>query len=81
MLLLPKKPIDKQPHNPPIKWTPTTSRESSKLNRYLRPTASAQKIPANSPIKTAAQGATKAQAGVIATKPATTPDATPSDVG
>ena len=79
--LLPKKPSDKQPHNPPTKCTPTTSSESSKLNRYLRPTASAHKIPAIKPITTAAQGATNAHAGVMATKPATAPDATPNDVG
>ncbi len=38
-------------------------------------------MPANNPITTAAHGATKAHAGVIATKPATAPDAAPSEVG
>jgi hypothetical protein len=37
------------------------------LNRYLSPTASAQNMPANNPITTAAHGATNAHAGVIAT--------------
>ena len=79
--LLPKKPIARLPHSPPIKCTPTTSSESSKLNRYFRPTARAQKTPASKPITTAAHGATNAQAGVIATNPDTAPDATPKDVG
>ena len=43
-------------------------------------TASAQRIPEINPITTAAHGATKAHAGVIATSPDTAPDAAPSDV-
>ena len=43
-------------------------------------TASEQRIPEINPITTAAQGATNAHAGVMATSPATTPDAAPSDV-
>ena len=47
---------------------------------YFKPTANAQIIPASRPSTTAAQGATNAQAGVIATSPATAPDAAPSEV-
>ena len=78
---LPKIPIDKLPQSPPIKWMPTTSSESSKLNLYFKPTANAQRTPESKPITTAAHGATNAQAGVIATKPETAPDATPNEVG
>lgn len=78
---VPNKPIANDPQIPPIKWTPTTSSESSNPNLYFKLTARAQKIPAKNPITTAAHGATNAQAGVIATKPATAPDAAPSEVG
>src|ERR671932_1416234 len=66
---------------PPTRWTPTTSRESSKPRRYLRPTARAQTAPASSPSRIADQGTRKAQAGVMATRPDTAPDAAPSEVG
>ena len=64
-----------QPQSPPTKCTPTTSSESSKPNLYFNPTASEQSTPAINPISTAAQGATNAQAGVIATNPAIAPEA------
>src|SRR4051794_30227295 len=66
---------------PPTRWTPTTSRESSKPRRYLSPTASAQTVPATRPSRIADHGTRKAQAGVIATRPETAPDAAPSVVG
>ncbi|CAB4816233.1 unannotated protein [freshwater metagenome] len=80
-MLVPNNPIASEPQIPPTRCTPTTSSESSNPNLYFRPTASAQKIPAKRPITTAAHGATNAQAGVIATRPATAPDAAPNEVG
>src|SRR3954466_15108757 len=76
-----KKPIDSEPIHPPTKWTPTTSSESSKRNRYLRLTARAQTAPATSPRMTDASGLMKPQDGVIATRPATAPDEAPTMVG
>ena len=76
----PNNPIAKEPQTPATKCTPTTSSESSKPNLNFRLTASEQKIPAKIPITTAAQGATNAHAGVIATNPEIAPDAAPSEV-
>ena len=47
----------------------------------MRPTASAQIAPAATPIAIAPIGVTEPQDGVIATRPLTTPDAAPNDVG
>src|SRR5262249_13758150 len=66
---------------PPTRCTPTTSSESSNPNRYLRPTAIAQIAPATRPIAIPPSGLTKAQAGVMATSPATAPEAAPIVVG
>src|ERR1700754_4738414 len=60
--------------------TPTTSSESSKPSLYFRPTASAQITPADRPTTKAPTTFTDEQDGVIATRPATTPDAAPSEV-
>src|SRR5207248_11148680 len=78
---VPKKPIDSEPIHPPTKCTPTTSSESSKPNRYLRLTVSAQTAPATRPRITEANGAMYPQAGVIATRPATAPEDAPTIVG
>src|SRR5580765_6121050 len=48
---------------------------------YLRPTASAQTAPASMPSRIELSGVRNAQAGVIATRPATAPDAAPTLVG
>src|SRR2546423_3527403 len=76
-----KKPSDAEPTPPPTKCTPTTSSESSKPNRYFRPTARAQTAPATRPRITDAPGVMKPQAGVIATRPATAPEDAPTMVG
>ena len=68
------------PQRPPTRCTPTTSRESSKPNRYFSPTARAQTTPARTPMAIAPSGVTEEQDGVMATRPATTPDAAPSEV-
>src|SRR5690554_6376343 len=59
---------------------PTTSSESSNLNRYLSSTASAHNTPETTPRRSAHPGDRLAQAGVIATSPATAPDAAPTEV-
>ena len=69
------------PQVPPTPWTPTTSSESSYPSRALRWQPAKQRIPATPPITIAARGPTKPQAGVMATRPATAPDAVPSAVG
>src|SRR6478752_9176230 len=48
---------------------------------YLRPTASAQTAPASRPSRIELSGVRNAQAGVIATRPATALDAAPTLVG
>ena len=45
---------------PPTRWTPTTSRLSSKPNRNFSPTARAQTAPATTPTTTAPIGVTEA---------------------
>src|SRR3954452_19728110 len=65
------------PMMPPTRWTPTTSSESSRPNRYFRPTAQAQASPAIPPIARAPTVLTAPHDGVIATSPATMPEAAP----
>src|SRR2546423_13421035 len=69
------------PVRPPTRCTPTTSSESSNPNRYFRLTAMEHSAPAIRPIAMPPSGLTNAQAGVIATSPATAPDAAPTVVG
>src|SRR6266498_3925162 len=76
-----KKPTSTVPTQPQTRCTPTTSSESSNPNRYFRLTASAQTAPAIRPIATPPRAFTNAQAGVMATRPATAPDAAPTVVG
>src|SRR4051794_34996005 len=66
---------------PPTRWTPTTSSESSKPNLYFRPTAHAHAMPTTTPRTIEPTGLSDPQAGVIATRPATAPDAAPTLVG
>src|SRR5579883_1230529 len=77
MAAVPNRPMSRAPTTPPKKWTPMTSRESSRPIRYLRLTARAQTAPATSPITVAPRRFTKPQAGVMATRPATAPEAAP----
>src|SRR6478752_2926429 len=69
------------PVRPPIMCTPTTSSASSKPNLNFSPTASAHIAPPRKPIASAPRTLTDEQDGVIATKPATMPDAAPNEVG
>src|SRR5664279_1354102 len=66
---------------PPTRWTPTTSSESSYPSLYFSPTASSQTAPAIRPSRIEVSGVRNAQAGVIATRPATAPEAAPTLVG
>src|SRR3954469_15752879 len=78
--VLPRNPIINAPATPPTRWTPTTSSASSYPNRYFSPTASAQSAPATKPRMIEPSGLTNPAAGVMATRPATAPDAAPSVV-
>src|ERR1700682_2946832 len=67
---------------PPIAWTPNTSSESSAPSMRFNPfTPQRQTKPAASPITNAPGMPTFPAAGVIATSPATAPEAAPSIVG
>ena len=57
--------MSRVPMRPPTRWTPTTSRLSSKPNRNFRPTARAHPAPATRPTMRAPIGETVAQAGVM----------------
>src|SRR6202167_1783501 len=74
------RPISSVPARPPIRCTPTTSSESSKPSLNFSPTASAHSTPATAPIAKAPNALTDEQDGVMATNPATTPEAAPSVV-
>src|ERR1700722_10808057 len=74
------KPTSSVPVNPPTMCTPTTSSESSKPNLYFSPTARAQIAPPAKPIARAPSTLTDEHDGVMATSPATMPDAAPSVV-
>ncbi len=67
---------------PPTPCTPNTSSESSAPSSVFRPfTPHRQTRPASRPITSAPIGPTKPAAGVIATSPATAPEAAPSIEG
>ena len=76
-----KRPVAIAPHVPPMPWTPTTSRLSSYPNFDFRLQAAKQSTPPPMPIRIAETGPTKPAAGVMATSPATAPDAAPRTVG
>src|SRR3954471_7498608 len=72
-------PVSSAPTMPPTPWTPKTSSESSAPSIFFRPlTPQRQAKPATKPITRAPSRPTLPHAGVIATKPATAPDAAPS---
>src|SRR5215210_7767271 len=75
-----RKPISTVPTTPPTRWTPTTSSESSRSSLNFRPTAYAHAAPATAPTAIAPTAFTAPQDGVIATRPATTPEAAPREV-
>src|SRR5712672_2871351 len=76
-----RNPISKVPVRPPTMCTPTTSRASSKPNLNFSPTASAHIAPPSAPTTIAPRTLTDEQDGVIATRPATMPEAAPNEVG
>jgi hypothetical protein len=67
------------PTMPPTPWTPNTSSESSYLNiGFSVTTAHRQTTPAMAPSTIAPMVPAKPAAGVMATRPATAPEAKPS---
>ena len=74
-----KTPVSSAPRMPPTPCTPNTSSESSAPSIFFRPsTPHRQTKPAAAPITSAPTMPTLPAAGVIATRPATAPDAAPS---
>src|SRR5678815_5139247 len=75
-------PVSSAPRIPPTACTPNTSSESSAPSSFFRPlTPQRQTMPAARPITKAPGIPTLPAAGVIATSPATAPEAAPSMVG
>src|SRR5262249_5238496 len=74
-----KMPVSNAPRMPPTACTPNTSSVSSTFSMRFRPfTPHRQTKPAARPITNAPGMPTLPAAGVIATRPATAPDAAPS---
>src|SRR5258708_6454651 len=74
-----KIPVSSAPVMPPMACTPNTSRESSTFSIFFSPeTPHRQMTPARAPMAKAPGMPTLPAAGVIATRPATAPDAAPS---
>src|SRR5205823_10601490 len=74
-----KMPVNSAPSTPPTACTPNTSRESSTPIIFFRPlTPHRHTRPARRPMMKAPGMPTLPAAGVIATRPATAPDAAPS---
>src|SRR5215831_7174327 len=74
-----KMPVMSAPKMPPRAWTPNTSSASSAPIIFLRPVQpQKQTTPTPKPITNAPGMPTLPAAGVIATRPATAPDAAPS---
>src|SRR5574341_1202735 len=72
-------PVSSAPRIPPTACTPKTSSESSAPSSFFRPfTPQRQTKPAAKPITNAPGTPTLPAAGVIATRPATAPEAAPS---
>src|SRR5258706_13087188 len=77
-----KTPVSSAPAMPPTAWTPKTSSESSAFSIFFRPdTPQRQTAPAIAPMTNAPGMPTLPAAGVIATRPATAPEAAPSIEG
>src|SRR6185503_11467927 len=72
-------PVSRAPRMPPKPWTPNTTSESSAPMSFLRPVQPQRHTtPAARPITNAPGIPTLPAAGVIATRPATAPEAAPS---
>src|SRR5262252_1882514 len=77
-----KMPVISAPKMPPSAWTPNTSSASSAPIIFLRPVQpQKQTTPTPRPITNAPGMPTLPAAGVIATRPATAPEAAPSIEG
>src|SRR5690349_17789152 len=75
-------PVSNAPTMPPSACTPNTSSESSALSIFFRPdTPQRHTMPAIEPMKNAPGMPTLPATGVIATSPATAPEAAPSIEG
>src|SRR3569833_3368162 len=75
-------PVKIAPTMPPTACTPNTSSESSYLSARLSLVeARKHSTPAARPMSSAPTGPTKPEAGVMATRPATAPEAMPSTLG
>ena len=75
-------PVSSAPEMPPSACTPNTSSESSAFSSLFRPvTPQRQMTPASRPMAKAPGMPTLPAAGVMATRPATQPDAAPSSEG
>ena len=68
-----KMPTHRTPNRPPTPWTPMAPTGSSMPRRSMKPMASMTMTAARMPMTAAAQGCTKAQGAVIATRPASMP--------
>src|SRR6266853_2565009 len=80
--VLAKTPVSNAPTMPPIQCTPKASRESSYPSAFFSEVAAKKQMtPAATPMITAGVGITKPEAGVMATRPATAPEAMPSTLG
>ena len=73
-----KMPVATAPNMPPTPWTAKTSSASSTLERARRSVALKHRPPATRPMISAPPTVTKPDAGVIATRPATAPQAAPT---
>src|SRR4029077_13037362 len=80
--VLANTPVSNAPTIPPMQCTPNASRESSYPSAFLSDVAAKKQMtPAAIPMMTAGVGITKPDAGVMATNPATAPEAMPSTLG
>src|SRR5512141_3492859 len=75
-------PVSNAPRIPPTPWMPNTSSASSAPNSFFRPvTPQKQTTPASAPMAKPPPIPTQPQAGVMATRPATAPEAAPNRLG
>src|SRR5207302_3070897 len=80
--VLANTPVSNAPTMPPMQCTPKASSESSYPSAFFNEVAARKQItPAAMPMMTAGVGITKPDAGVMATRPATAPEAMPSTLG
>src|SRR5262245_30185763 len=77
-----KTPVSSAPRIPPTAWMPNTSSASSAPSSFFKPFTPHRHIrPAATPMTKAPGMPTLPAAGVIATRPATAPDAAPTMLG